>query len=327
MDLLITLDYELFLGKKTGTVKNCLLEPTQKLITLAKNTNIKMTFFVDVLYLLRLQDFSKVFNNAKDDYDAIMTQLHELNACGHSLQLHIHPQWIYSTYTSLGWNMDFVHYKVDDCSIEVIEKYINKGCKLLAEITGKNPTAYRAGGYCFPKRNNMVAILKEVGITTDSSVVLKESYQSELWQFDYSNLKEYKTYSFYEDICTPTENGHFIEYPISTFCHSHLSRYIVNRYLKIRYKDKCLPMGDGQGVGGVISQHQQKKGIFSFISTRASIDRTNGYWLMSIYRRIRQRNGNVMVIIGHPKNISEYSLMQLEKLLEKKNSNDKVITI
>ena len=55
MNIFLTYDYELFFGESTGSVDKCMIEPTNQLLKIAKEFNIKMTFFVDVGYLIKLK--------------------------------------------------------------------------------------------------------------------------------------------------------------------------------------------------------------------------------------------------------------------------------
>ena len=48
MNIYITLDYELFLGPKTGSVDKCLIEPTYNLCKVVSKHGSKMVFFIDV---------------------------------------------------------------------------------------------------------------------------------------------------------------------------------------------------------------------------------------------------------------------------------------
>ncbi len=50
--LLITFDYELFLGEKSGTVQQCLIDPTDKLLDLLGKYAFKALFFIDTVYIL-----------------------------------------------------------------------------------------------------------------------------------------------------------------------------------------------------------------------------------------------------------------------------------
>ena len=90
----ITLDYELCLGLKTGSVFNTLIYPMNQLSNIFDNYNVKATLFVDASYLLALNKRKREFPILEEDYKMITDQLRELKLKGHSIQLHIHPQWI-----------------------------------------------------------------------------------------------------------------------------------------------------------------------------------------------------------------------------------------
>ena len=53
--ILITLDYELFFGKNTGTVENSLIIPTTILTDICAKYSVPLTFFVDAGYLIALE--------------------------------------------------------------------------------------------------------------------------------------------------------------------------------------------------------------------------------------------------------------------------------
>lgn len=54
-NIIFALDYELFFGKNTGTIENCLISPTDELIKTTDKYGIKYTFFVDSGYLINLK--------------------------------------------------------------------------------------------------------------------------------------------------------------------------------------------------------------------------------------------------------------------------------
>ena len=57
MKIFLTYDYELFFGDPTGSVEKCIIEPTQRLLEIAKRTGARYTFFIDVGYLKQLELF------------------------------------------------------------------------------------------------------------------------------------------------------------------------------------------------------------------------------------------------------------------------------
>ena len=51
----ITLDYELFMGARTGSINNSLIKPMTELDLMLDKYNIRTNLFVDSAYLLRLK--------------------------------------------------------------------------------------------------------------------------------------------------------------------------------------------------------------------------------------------------------------------------------
>ncbi len=52
-NLLITFDYELFLGSRSGRPEGCVLQPTELLEKVLTPFKAKGVFFVDTTYLLK----------------------------------------------------------------------------------------------------------------------------------------------------------------------------------------------------------------------------------------------------------------------------------
>ena len=112
MNIYLTYDYELFFGSPTGSAEKCIVEPTEHIRKIAKDTGVKMVFFVDVGYLIRLDHYKNTFNQAKLDFELVITQIKMLVDEGHDCQLHIHPHWEDCVYTENGWDMNVERYKI-----------------------------------------------------------------------------------------------------------------------------------------------------------------------------------------------------------------------
>src|SRR5215470_18065767 len=93
MRTLITLDYEVFFGKNTGSVARTLIEPTQALLRVADRHGAKLVFFVDAGFLLRLRAEMGASAALREQHDTVCRQVEALAKAGHEIQLHIHPHW------------------------------------------------------------------------------------------------------------------------------------------------------------------------------------------------------------------------------------------
>lgn len=331
MKILFTFDYELFLGPDTGTVENCLIRPTEHLGEIARVSGAHFVFFIDVLYLLKLKEYINDSVKVQTDFYKVYNQLVGLHREGHDLELHIHPQWFYSSYNinEEKWNLDFKHYKLADCPEDDVERMIVSSCDFLREITGGYPIAYRAGGYSAPATKNYWELLYKKGIKYDSSVIMGEKSETPFQSYDYSSINTPVPYAFSSNNADIDPNGFLLEFPISSFQVSRLFRAIIEKPLiKLQHKNLSV-FGDGKGVGFLYKSENRKAkkhGLLDKISLRSTIDFRNAVWVKHIITKGINNNYPYLVFIGHPKNQTEYSLYELERLLKKKQYANKVIT-
>lgn len=125
--LLLSLDYELFFGAKSGSVDACLLKPTQALLRILQVHNVKLSLFVDAGFLCKLEEYSAHFPELLRAQKQIKKQLLSLCEQGHDIQLHIHPHWQDSYYDGKTWVSNTQRYRLHDFSteeqIELVRRY------------------------------------------------------------------------------------------------------------------------------------------------------------------------------------------------------------
>lgn len=190
MNAILTLDYELFMSNKTGTPQKCLFEPMKALTKLLDKFHIKANIFVDAAYILRLQELQEKCQYSANDFDLVCQHIKSLSEQGHDIQLHFHPQWLYSTRGNDGkWSMDFSHYKLSDCDNDFINSSLYKGGVLLQSLSNNQIKAFRAGGYSIMDFPRYSKTLKKLGITIDSSVLTGAVSKTRFQEYDYKNIK------------------------------------------------------------------------------------------------------------------------------------------
>src|ERR1035437_5213233 len=94
--ILLSFDYEPFLGSRSGSAEMCMLKPTDALRSILNKYNAKAIFFVDTLYLSNLKKHPELTN----DFISIKNQLKEFSAEGHYIFPHIHPHWLAAEYVN-----------------------------------------------------------------------------------------------------------------------------------------------------------------------------------------------------------------------------------
>lgn len=134
--ILPTFDYELYLGPETGTVENCLIKPIEALLSVFDKYGAKGTFFVDCAYLYKLNELRQKHTSLQQDYDMVSENLKMLAANGHEIQMHFHPQWLYSDYANGKWKLDFEHYKLSDVEPALLNKAFGESRMLLENLMG-----------------------------------------------------------------------------------------------------------------------------------------------------------------------------------------------
>lgn len=321
MNIYLTLDYELFMGSESGSVQNCLIRPMKRLVERTQDLGVHFTLFVDAAYLYKLSEFKSQNPELQEDYDQIANNLRDLAAKGHSIQLHIHPQWYYSTYEGGQWRVDQSHYRLSDISASDLQALFNTSKKLLESIIGKNVIAYRAGGYSLQSLEGYAKFLYENGINVDSSVASGQKYMSEYQWYDYSHIKGGKVYRFSNDISKEDKNGRLLEYPISCIHISTISYIIYRLYLKY-FKHIGRPFGDGRAVPGKQDVHFFKTRVMNY-----SFDYVMAPMLYSAFKKLKNKDHKDIVIIGHPKNQSTESVEELRSFIKKTNREAKFCVI
>lgn len=316
MNIYITLDYELFLNDITGDVDHCLITPTRELLKVLDRHQVKATFFVDMAYIYRLGELRGRYDSLQEDYVKVTSQVKELALRGQKIGLHLHPQWFYSNYNGREWVVDFEHYKLSDMpEMEAHEKFVT--ChKLLEEIVGGKVDSFRAGGFSIQTFKAFSSILKECGITKDSTVLYKGLLLSKLHYYDYSSLNNPEVYRFTNNIIEPDTDGEITEYPIST------SKMNILTYCYYRYKNHKARSNNNWGNGGDLPANRRSNFVKSLISKMrfsvgigASIDYQSFFNLDYVYKKYKKNGVSTVVILGHPKNLSPLSIQSLDEFI------------
>lgn len=330
MNVLITLDYELFLNDRVGTIDNCLIKPMKQFNELCLEHDIRATVFVDVAYIYRLKQFSEKSKEARNEYGKIIDHVKYLHQFGHDIELHIHPQWFYSDFDHGIWSLDWKHYKLSDMPIDEVIHRFNECVILLEEIIGSKVIGFRAGGYSIQGLSIFSDLLNSNGIRVDSSVLphAKTSKDNKTHNYDYRSVPRKPLYQFSENVTLEEEKGHYWELPISTF-HQDIIGYLFDKRANMRIF-KSLNWGDGgNDPQPVLKSFVRKiKKMSLFQTVPASIDYQSFFHIDKVYQYRKLQRSNIFTIIGHPKNFSPDSLNYFNQFLYRlKKDNARIITL
>lgn len=259
--------------------------------------------------------------------------LQELSIKGHDLQLHIHPQWWYSSFNleTNVWEIDLNHFKVSDCPRTDVEEMFESGVRFLNNIClmgGGKLTSYRAGGWSFLSESWFYEMLEKHGIIRDFSVKMLCVDNSPFQYYDYTKIVSPHTYHFSKNILEEDENGFFHEFPASGTKISSIRYLLTTLFINKQHFDlqKC---GDGVGIKKTAVARGAKirsliSRLYQPVVITSSIDGTSGYWLSIVYSKVLQSKSDVFVIIGHPKTQNGYGIKCLENFL--RNHAEDVVT-
>ncbi len=320
--LLFTFDYELFLGERSGSVQKCMIEPTDKLISLFDKFRIKHAiFFVDTTYLIRLKAESVTNDLARMDYATIVAQLQKLIQKEHYIFPHIHPHWLDARYAaeSNQWSLPNLSlYRFHSLTIEQREKVFDASIALLKEIIEPlHPNyqldGYRAGGWCIQPFTDFYPHFKKHAIHYDFSVLPGIKNLSSAQFYDFENAPKQHIYHFEEEVTKLDPNGAFTQMAISVAAiPSHIQ--FANKFLlKLLWKTGNRSLGDGSGV--VASKLKNEPPVISTNLEMISIELLTQIKL-SIYLKFLGQH-DFMHFISHPKMLSPHNLTSFEIFLKK----------
>jgi len=208
IECVFTIDYEIY-GNGTGSLKELIYDPTEKLIQLFRKWDVRFVPFVEVAEL-------DVIGKTDETVRAIEQQIRELHRDGFELGLHLHPQWYNARYTEGNWELDHDEYNLCMLSKERIESIITRALEYLRRVVGEPdfvPVSFRAGNWLFQPTKAIAEVLSNRGIRVDSSV-FKGGFQRKR-QLDYRRaLKNGFYWRFGSDVNVPDARGSMVEIPI-----------------------------------------------------------------------------------------------------------------
>lgn len=321
MDILLTFDYELFFGRKTGSAEFCMVRPTKVLMERLDAAGIKATIFVDIGYIVRCKTLGRDIAGR----DMVIEQLSELHANGHDLQLHIHPHWEDAEHNSNGWDLSATRYRLHQFSKSNVEDIVSKYSEALTELTGTAPIAYRAGGWCVQPFEHMAAELFDVGIRVDSTVFRYGRNVANVHGFDFYDAPDQTSWRFDDDPVQMVDDGRYWELPISSLKVPPVF-YWKFAGIKKFSRQKHRAYGDGSSIP------LNKKQVFNLLTkysyTVVSMDGYKSSLLELAYRRYRRHYGEnaELVLIGHPKATTDYSIRKTGEFISKHIVKDRFLT-
>ncbi len=313
MRTLVTLDYEVYFGRRTGTVERCLIEPTEALLDIAERRGAPLAFFVDAGYLLALRREMRRAPALARDHAAVCRQLKRIARRGHELQLHIHPHWEDARWEEGAWRLDLARYALHSFAPGEIGDIVGRYLAALRDLGGPSAgRAYRAGGWVIQPFDRLRDALHSAGVAIDSTVYAGGHRGGTVQPYDFRAAPARSRWRFEADPLVEDANGAFLEVPIAS------RRLTPDFFWRLAAARKAggarhRPFGDGEAIpmdgGDLIAR------LTAPSTSVVSIDGYKASYLEEAADDYRRRGLEDFVVLGHPKALSPFSLERLDSFL------------
>lgn len=323
-EIILTIDHELFLGKETGNVKETMIEPTQKLLSILEKNSSKMTVFWDVLHYYRLLELEEKFPELFEDRLLIENQILEFARRGNDIQLHLHPHWLDAEYKNNEWVFHYERFKLHNLSDENNEEDINTitGCvsiskKLMEDLIRKvkpdyKVNAFRAGGYLIEPFEKLRPAFQKNEIRIDSSVCTNLSNDYDNFSFDFRSYPGKQKYNFDFSPKSIVNGAHFTEIPITTVKIPALINIYFTFLRIIKYPDlESERKGSSTGDYFKPSGFRNLNKLFALRHTKVNQLSTDGNFKERFNYTFNKVPGYSTMIL-HPKLLNSHTLRILE---------------
>jgi hypothetical protein len=238
--LVPSFDYELFHGRGFVSPDEALFEPAKRMMDRAAALGIPITLFADICSVWRHRDVGETAFA-----DRFEEQLIAARTQGHDVQLHIHAHWMASDYSHGEWRLSEPKVTLADFdfSTGMPRDIVRRGVEYLEELLrGTDPAykclAFRAGGLALqPHERELLRILRDNGITIDSSIAKDYTLHMDTLDVDYRSMPRTANWMLSEStgIAGGVTEGIF-EVPIVSFSMGLRERitFLIGRALAMR---------------------------------------------------------------------------------------------
>lgn len=327
-NLLLTFDYELFLGPRSGQPIESIIEPTERIRSIINAKGIKAIFFVDTTYLITLEKFASQHTACAADLKIVSDQMKQLIEDGHYIFPHVHPHWLDAEYDSIQhqFNLsDVTKYRFHNLSEEDREYIFRSSFRILNTIISSVDSKYeingfRAGGWSIQPFSDFKPYFERFGIKYDFSVMGGLYQFSNAQYFDFSNAPSKPIYTFNNEVAIEELNGKFVQISSSVLSVNPVYDKADRVHRKILYK----LLKDHTYTRGIGQQSKRLQDVLPVsekgVSTSDNSKEPASVELMSIvklplYIKYIEQN-DFMHFVSHPKMLSRHNLNTLENFLD-----------
>ena len=330
--LLFTFDYELFLGERSGNVLDSVINPTQDILNLLEEYNIKAIFFVDTTWLIKLKELSETYPACKNKLQLISSQIINIVKQGHDVFPHLHPHWMDAIYDPQKdeFNLqNITHYRINQLNQEEIKNIFDSSIAILKEIIHYDFPDYkingfRAGGWSIQPFEVFKESFQKHNIVYDFSVMPLVYQFTDAQHFDFSTCIKSNIYRFSDKVEEQDDKGNFIEITSDIIYIEPWRKFIDKIYLKLLYKvldDSTHLKGIGVRSNEISINPKSPFGINLATSNyeRVSIELLTRIKLANYKKLIN--NQEFVQFVSHPKILTKHNIKMLKCLLKFANNH------
>lgn len=314
MKFLLSLDYELFFGYKTGSVQKCLVQPVTELLKCCKDYGLRLSLFVDAGFLIRLREEGRRNRQLLSEYSLIRRHLDSLLDLGHDIQLHIHPHWQDCYFDNDGWHIQTRRYKLHDFDASEQRDIVRLYKDELTDIAGDRIFAFRGGGWCIQPFGEIANSLMAENIWLESTVFYKGRSEDARRGFDFTSAPDLEYYRFSRDPSQIDTKGFFFEVPITSIEVGPLFFWrmiVAKKFGGERYRSY------GDGAAMIADKSYYLSRLTRKTRSVVSIDGLKAFFLGKALQIQEAKNRDLLHVMGHPKALTPYSIACLSSFLAK----------
>jgi hypothetical protein len=209
---IFTLDYEIY-GNGTGSLKELVYEPTERLLDVFEKWDARFVNYVEVA------EFERIEAAGTDAaIELVKQQVKKMHRCGYEIGLHLHPQWFNARFERGQWELDYTEYNLCTLPQPRIAEIVDRSVNYLGYMTGNpqfSPLSFRAGNWLFQPAQTAAQELSRRGLRIDSSVFKGGLLRSH--NLDYRPARKNGYYwPFSSNVNEPDALGQWLELPIHT---------------------------------------------------------------------------------------------------------------
>jgi hypothetical protein len=306
-NILLTFDYELYLGRSSGTARKCLLEPTNRLLSIFERYGCSGIFFVDTLGLASLRQNPET----RKEYEEVAGQLRSLHEKGNYIFPHVHPHWLDAAFDLATKQFSLANisrYSLAAFTAGEVEKLIGQSIALLQELgISYDHWGYRAGGWCIQPFSLFKPAFTSLNIRYDFSVMPGYKNDHPEQKFDFSDVELNAPYAFENEVNKPANNGAFTEFPISALQLGKSTLFFNKLMAKYLWKRGDRGWGDGRSAqtAALVCAKENSEMISLDLLTSTRLPAYKSFLA----------NNEYMHWISHPKMFTRHALKTFESFV------------